>query len=298
MKLHALLESQGAGAAVAQAATKRGHTIADSVAAADVVYARTCTFDPWRTRALDLLTEARALDKPSLPGPLAILLYDDKVAQVAHLGPWLPHTVVIRDAEAAEDALGGMHLPFISKAAVGAASQNVRLVRTKEEARAEIVAAFRDGIPLARGSKRSPKPITRQIGYLLWQEFIHADFDVRVVINGPYAYGLRRWVRSADQPFASGSGKRDVIVSLEDDASAVRAFHAADQISKALGLRWACYDFVQTASRTFVLEVSFSWVEKAYAECPLFDRGTLKKTGATAAGWASIAVEEMERLVR
>lgn len=300
MKLLCLLESQGAGAAVAAAATRRGHTIVDTLGEADAVYARTCTFDPWRTRALDLIKAAADAGKPSLPTARDGALYDDKVAQVPVLSPWLPKTYVITNPEDATAAAKDLRLPFISKAAVGAASQNVRFVQTMGDAAAEVMMAFRgDGIPLAKGSARSPKPITSQKGYLLWQEFVRSEdgTDIRVVINGDVAYGLRRFIRSADKPFASGSGKREIITSMDGDPFAVRAFALAHRIAAERGFRWACFDFVQTSSITHVLEVSFSWVEHAYSGCRLFRRETINPTGETAAVWPRLAVEVLEEMV-
>lgn len=295
MKLHCLLESQGAGAAVAAAARARGHEIVARVEDADAAYARTCTFDPWRTRALDLLSRADALGKATIPGPLAIELYDNKVAQARYLKPWAPETHVIQTVEEANRVLWSIEFPFISKAAVGAASQNVRLVRTRAEAEAEAeMALVGDGIPLAKGSARSPKPITMQRGYLLWQRFIPSPSDIRVVIAGDVAYGLRRFIRSPERPFASGSGKREIIRDMAG-ADVARSFRLANVIAEALCLRWVCFDFVQSVEGALVLELSFSWVERAYDECPLFDRATLKPTGGTAACWADLVVQEIER---
>lgn len=300
MKLLCLLESQGSGAAVATEAVLRGHSIVETTAKADAVYARTCTFDPWRTRALELVAAAASLGKASLPTARDARLYDDKVAQVPVLKKWLPKTHVITDPADAAKAAEDLRFPFISKAAVGAASQNVRMVHTKGEAAAEVMMALKGpGIPLAKGSARSPKPITMQRGYLLWQEFIATEdgTDIRVVINGDVSYGLRRFIRSADKPFASGSGKREIIRDLEHDYAAARAFGMANRIADECGFRWACFDFVQTTFETYVLEVSFSWVEHAYAECPLFHRKTLLPTGEKASVWPRLAVQVLEELV-
>lgn len=300
MKLLCLLESQGSGAAVAAEAVRRGHTIVQTVGKADAVYARTCTFDPWRTRALQLIAAAGSAGKVSLPTARDGRLYDDKVAQVPFLTPWLPQTFVITNPADVAGVLAGMRFPFISKAAVGAASQNVRLVKTKADAEREAHLAFHgDGIPLAKGTARSPKPITAQKGYLLWQEFVHSEegTDLRVVVNGNLAYGLRRFIRSREQPFASGSGKREIITAVIGDSFAVRAFALARTICQERGFRWACFDFIQSSGKTHVLEVSFSWVEHAYAECPLFHLGSFKPTGERASVWPRLAVQVLEEMV-
>lgn len=287
----------GAPQQVAAAAHARGHVIDHENP--EVGYVRTCTFPPYRDAGLSLIGRLHERGIPTLPRYEDSLLYDDKRAQVDVLEDWLPHTGVITNADFARGAAQTMALPFVSKSARGAGSKNVRLIRTREEAEAEIRAAFGPGIKAHR---------ELQQGYLIWQEFIEGnDHDVRVVINGDHAYGLIRYNRSAEQPFASGSGKVAVIDSFEwrhlssredqrDKHNTRRAFEMAREISAALSTRWACFDFVFRGERCFVLEISFSWVEAAYLDCPCFDLATLEPNGHTAREWATFAVEEMERL--
>jgi hypothetical protein len=133
---------------------------------------------------------------------------------------------------------------------------------------------------------------------LIWQEFIaDNDHDIRVCLCGDNLFGLKRWIRSPDMPFASGSGKRETIKSLSDPLIRA-AFKMTVEISEAIGARWVCYDFVFRDGVPLVLEMSFSWVEKAYDECVCFDRKTLQKNGRTAASWAEFAVDELERIAK
>jgi len=292
MRIATILEPHGAGRAVAEAATKRGHEIVllDSGVTSphpDVGYFRTCTNEKWKARMLAGIAGMQAIGVPTLPSFENAKLYDDKAAQMAPLGPWLPRTSFITsDTEAAELA-PHMSYPFVSKSREGAQSRNVRLIETPSQAAKEIQSAFGpSGIQLSIGSQR---------GYLLWQEFVEGNpHDIRVIRCGQHLFGLKRYNRE-HVPFASGSGKREPITTL-DDPNTRLAFASAVDITEHVGTRWACFDFVFRAGRALCLEISFSWVEKAYDDCPCFDCDSLAPNGLTAASWAEFAVDELERL--
>lgn len=284
MRLSVFRDSMGWHDKIVSAALVRGHEIAD--AAPDVVFARVVTFEPWRERGLSFLRNAVASGVPTLPEPVNLAWYDDKVAQAELFKDWLPETVVVRPGDPMPEPPGGY--PFISKASTGAASRNVRLVKSEAQARAEYDAAFGAGIPIL------PRGIQR--GYLYWQRFILGnDGDIRVIVMGDEMFGIRRGNRD-DLPFASGSGKIEIIRSIED-TSTLQAFRMADEISRHLGTRWQGYDFVFEGDQCFCLEATCSWTDSAYTGCPMFDRVTLEPTGATQDNWPERAVIEMERLV-
>lgn len=269
---------------IAAACKRKGHEVTDDNP--DVAFARLVTFEPWRERGLEFLRGAAVRGVATLPEPANLHWYDDKLAQVALLSKWLPETVVVRGGEPMPDPPGGF--PFVSKASTGAASRNVRLIRTEAEARAEYEAAILGGgIPL--------KPSGVQKGYLYWQRFIpENDGDVRVIVIGDESFGIRRGNRD-DAPFASGSGRIEVIREISDDHT-VKAFRMADEISEHLGTRWQAYDFVFDGDRCYCLEAACSWTDSGYVGCPTFDRHTLKPTGKTQDRWPDMAVTEMEWL--
>lgn len=290
MRIVTILEPQNAGRSIAAAAEKRGHEIflldRGMVKNPDVAYFRTCTFAPWKDRALKGIAAMHAIGVPTLPSFNDAQLYDDKAAQIGPLKTWLPKTYLIGDGQAAAKIAAEMSFPFISKSRHGAASRNVRLIETRNQAANEIQYAFGAGIPLKGGVQR---------GYLIWQEFIEGNqHDIRVVLCGENLFGLKRFNREK-VPFASGSGKRETIRKLNDPDTR-RAFETASYIARELGTRWACFDFVFRAGRVYCLEISFSWVEKAYNECPCFDRETLEPNGRMASAWADFAVDELESL--
>lgn len=268
---------------VRAAAIKRGHEVVRQINQAEAGFVRLHTIEPWRRNGLAAIRDLHRAGVPTLPAFADSLWYDDKLVQRELLRPWLPETVIVHPG----DDMPNMTLPFVSKASTGAGSRNVRLIRTRDEAQAEYDAAFGDGIPLA--------PEGVQQGYLYWQRLVPDNAgDIRVVVTGDFMFGLRRHNRP-DRPFASGSGSFDVIASL-DDAEVAAAFRLCDEIARALPTRWQCFDVVFDGARPLCLEMASSWTVGSYKDCPLFNRDTWALDGRTAAEWAAVAVEELERL--
>lgn len=208
-----------------------------------------------------------------IPDYCSAKLYDDKVEQARAYAKWMPETHVLRSPTVAKEFLQSdkmLPFPFISKAAEGASSYNVRLVHTMDAAMAEIRQAFSDrGIPAKYGQK--------QMGYLLWQEFIpDNDCDIRVIAIGRQRLVLRRFIRSPDRPFASGSGKLDHITELTDP-KIVSAYEFANEFFKAEGLKWCGIDLVfdKVKQRWFLLETTVGWTLHGYFSCKFFPDGRM-----------------------
>ena len=147
--------------------------------------------------------------------------------------PRLRSYVFVESAPALEWA-ASTDYPKVFKLRHGAASSCVRLVRSESQARRLIRRAFGRGFPVyspwdslkerfyrsrlgtfdtvgvAKGVARFfyPPRFSRvlgpQRGYVLFQDFVRTDSDVRINIVGDKAFGLRRFVRPGDFR-ASGS---------------------------------------------------------------------------------------------
>lgn len=197
----------------------------------------------------------------TLPSGYAIETYDDKAKQALVLGEYMPQTWLVSDAErAVYIANNELGYPLISKAKGGASSANVRFVETPDQMKAEVEKIFNgEGWPISYGE--------RQKDYMLLQKFISGnDCDYRIVINGRFAYGLKRYVRE-DKPFASGSGKNEPIVSWEGRALAALEF--CHKIHEELEAEWLCYDVVFDGNdRPYLLETSCAWAKDSYRDCP------------------------------
>lgn len=226
-----------------------------------------------QTKSVALALAARGL--PVTPSPIETGWYDDKIAQIAPLRPWLPETDVITSLDEALAFAGRSNYPIISKAAEGASAANVRLLESMEDAVAEAIQAFRGGIPLypVRHGRR-------QHGYVYWQRFVPGnDHDYRVVICGDHFYGAVQKNRPGTV-FASGSGLGyPLTLATEREVLAV---NLAEVIAETLCIDWVAFDIVFDGPRPFVTEMSCSWGINLTATSPVFIRSSRIRTGQTA----------------
>lgn len=229
----------------------------------------------------------------TLPTHPEMLWYDDKVAQFDALRAWMPDTHVLKgaraDAEALLDDIDSYRLggyPFVSKAAEGASSANVRLIRSRAEAERELDKAFGPGIELSYGRF--------QRGYVYWQRLVPDNpCDYRVCVVGPYLYGLVRRNRP-DSFTASGSGDHYAL-TLADERER-RAAELCIEIAQSIGTRWMAFDVVyDETGRPLVLEMSSAWTMKSYRHCPMFDFD-MKKADLTGASSFRVALDVLREL--
>lgn len=285
---------RGCGRQVADAAIKRGHEQSKLLKSLDynVAYVRTINYGPSKLMTLNALEALENVGIPFIPGRGSSYLYDNKLNQIPALKEWLPETWVFKDmGEAYSFAANDAKLPIISKSSFGSASSCVRLLSDANELRREAHEAL---APLNKGI-RTPKGY--QKGYVIWQRFIPRNpGDVRICVTGDRTYGLYRKNRR-ELPFASGSGILSPIVETAGLDESL-AFQTASEISNKLEFPWACYDFVFEESKCYCLEISFSWTERAYNDCPVFHRGSLEPTGEYAHRWPEFAVDLMESLAQ
>lgn len=111
----------------------------------------------------------------------------------------------------------------------------------------------------------------REAGYLYFQDFIpQNDSDIRIIVIGDRAFGLKRFVRENDFR-ASDSGNFAYDRELFDE----RCLRISFSIQEQLKLQVAVLDFVFTPQGDpLVVEVSYGYSHQAYDDCPGFwDRG-------------------------
>lgn len=226
----------------------------------------------------------------TLPTAREAIWYDDKGAQLAPLGKWMPHTAMIRDRQAAEAyATEQAVFPLVSKAIDGSASKTVRVLHTVEQALEEVRRAWSPGgIPSVYQR--------RQAGYVYWQELVPGNArDYRVCVVGAYVYGLVRENKPGTIT-ASGSG---IFRPLElGDPLELAAAQLAVEIADELNTQWMAFDviFDPTTGRPLVLEMSSAWTMDAYAAAPCFTRDGLERTALTGANSFEIAVGILEAM--
>jgi hypothetical protein len=192
------------------------------------------------------------------------LMYEDKYQQSLAYNKWMPTTCVIDDRNTAENLMGKLSYPFLSKSRTGSASRNVRMIYNADEARQEIDAAFGTGL----SAPHKMGELTQR-GYLIWQKFLPDNkYDYRVVATGGQIMVLQRWNRK-DVPFASGSGinnPADWSPEVEEVVKFSRSFLDEEKIL------WTGLDLVcdKEAESWRILETTLGWSAAAYANCQYY----------------------------
>ncbi|MFM9817507.1 UNVERIFIED_CONTAM: hypothetical protein K0B97_06180 [Spiribacter pallidus] len=219
-----------------------------------------------------------------------------------------PRTEAFFDRETALAWAATATWPQVFKLKGGAGSVNVRLVHSASEARRLIRRAFGRGHPNydawgslkerwrkyrmgsaairepAKGLLRvfQPPPFARVLGaergYVLFQEYLpNNDHDIRIIVIGDRALGLKRYVRDNDFR-ASGSGQFGYARDEFPEPIVAMAF----QLSERLGSQCVAFDFVHDqAGDPMVLEISYGFVTEVYDPCPgYWDRSLQWHEGA------------------
>ncbi len=224
--------------------------------------------------------------------------FDDKVAQkylFEAMGAPLVSSFVFFDKREALGWANKTTFPKVFKLRGGAGSQNVRLVRTKQECKILISKAFGKGFPKydAWGSLKEriykfrrgkmhfievfkgiirlffAPPYARlganEVGYVYFQEFIpDNDSDIRIIVIGNKAFGLKRFVRDGDFR-ASGSGSFAYNRELFD----INLVKTSIDINKRLKLQVGVFDFVfDDCNNPLIVEISYGYAHEAYDNCP------------------------------
>lgn len=232
--------------------------------------------------------------------------FDDKVAQKYLLeaidAPIVP-SYAFYDKKIALDWVERTDFPKVWKLKGGAGSQNVQLVNTRRQARNLIRKAFKRGfsqfnrlgyfkerlrrvkkgeenfIGIIKGLIRLVVPTEfaekqhREKGYIYFQDFIpNNSFDIRIIIIGNRAFGLKRLVRKNDFR-ASGSG--DILYDPKElDLKCVRL---AFEINRKLNAQSIAFDFVfDKNTDPLIVEISYGFSMYPYDLCPGFWNENLK----------------------
>lgn len=224
--------------------------------------------------------------------------YDDKVGQkflFESIGVPLIPTWVFTDPAEAREWIAVAAWPKVFKLRCGAGSENVQLVRSRQQAEALCRRAFGVGFPASAGYlydapkrlrnirgwhefweklKRAPRSLVetlehrrsapRQRGYVLFQEFMPGNnFDTRVNIIGKRAFGLVRRNRPNDFR-ASGSG--DCL--FDPDRVDRRFVSIAFGVAEKLRTQSLSCDFLFDANRDpRISEISYCFPEWSVYDC-------------------------------
>lgn len=224
--------------------------------------------------------------------------FDDKVGQkylLEAIGVPLVPSYVFYAKKEALDWIEKTTFPKVFKLRGGAGASNVKLARTKNDARKFVNKAFGKGfsqfgrmtylkerykkwrngkdsfIGVCKGIYRLfvltefSRMHNREKGYAYFQDFVPDNkFDIRVVVIGDNkAFGLKRMVRKDDFR-ASGSGSIIYDKSGIDERCVKISFNAA----KRLNTQSLALDFVfDKDNNPLIVEISYGYSIKAYYKC-------------------------------
>jgi glutathione synthase/RimK-type ligase-like ATP-grasp enzyme len=222
--------------------------------------------------------------------------FDDKVGQkylLEVIGAPLAPSWIFYDKQEALEWAKETDFPKVLKLRGGAGSQNVRLVKTRKNAKKLIRKAFGLGFPaydpmgslkerfrryrlrktnlqdLLKGVVRFvfPPPYARVRGhekrYIYFQEYIAGnDHDIRVIVIGNKAFAIKRMVRENDFR-ASGSG----MVRYEKENFNYDTIRLSFQMAEQLKSQCAAFDFIYEGDKIFVVEVSYGFIKEVYDPC-------------------------------
>lgn len=210
--------------------------------------------------------------------------FEDKIAQAYLLeaaGIPTPRTWVFWTEEAASAFCESAQYPLVGKLSRGIQSENVRLLRSPEDARDLIRGMFRTGlrsliepqglqgllrhrVPGLKLLLGRPMPRGIEHGYVYLQEFLPDNtFDTRVTVIGNRAFAFRRHNRPNDFR-ASGSGRIDWAVDEIDEATVRLAF----QVARTLKTQSVAIDGLRRGAERVVGEISYTYASWAVRDCP------------------------------
>lgn len=225
--------------------------------------------------------------------------FDDKVAQkylLEALDIPLVKADVFYHQKEAEKYIENTSFPKVFKLKGGAGSINVKLVRTKEQARKIVKQAFGSGFAafdswtvftdtierfwrqktqhnflrvVKWGFKgifvdKQYKVFPKQRNYVYFQEFIpDLTYDIRLIVIGDKCFYLKRNTRDNDFR-ASGSG----MLEFAPGAFNLDAVEIAFKAAKQLNMICVAYDFIfDTKDKPLVVEISYGFQPYVYDQC-------------------------------
>ncbi|GEN67398.1 ATP-grasp domain-containing protein [Chryseobacterium rhizosphaerae] len=238
----------------------------------------------------------------TFPNEDAYWHFDDKVAQkylLEALGVPLVKSDVFYHKKEADEYIESTSFPKVFKLKGGAGSINVKLIKTKDQARKIVKQAFGRGFEafdswtvftdtierfwrqktlhnflrvLKWGFKgifvdKQYKVFPKQRNYVYFQEFIpNLTYDIRLIVIGDKCYYLKRNTRDNDFR-ASGSGILEFVPGNFNIQAIKIAFKIADQ----LNMGCVAYDFVfNTDNEPLIVEISYGFQPYVYDQCTGF----------------------------
>jgi glutathione synthase/RimK-type ligase-like ATP-grasp enzyme len=256
--------------------------------------------------AKQLLYSLQAAGKKVFPDFNTAWHFDDKVGQkylLESIGAPLVPSYVFYTKKDALNWIDKTTFPKVFKLRGGAGATNVKLIKTRSEARklakiafgrgfsqfnrwnnlSERIRRFKEGkdniIGILKGIGRLfiptefAKMYPREKGYVYFQEFIpNNNFDIRIIVVGDKAFAIKRFTRQNDFR-ASGSGN----IVYENNHIDERCVQIAFNVNSKLICQSIAYDFVfDDKNNPLIIEISYGFATVPYDQCPGYWDSSLK----------------------
>jgi glutathione synthase/RimK-type ligase-like ATP-grasp enzyme len=246
--------------------------------------------------AKQLLYSVQASGKKVFPDFNTVWHFDDKVGQkylLEAINAPLASAYVFYSKNEANEWAVKTNYPKVFKLRNGAGSDNVRLVRSENEAVRLINKAFNRGFnqyqawssikeryrmyrigkttlsDVIKGIARLAynteyaRVTGREIGYIYFQDFIAKNnYDIRVIVIGDKAFAIKRMVRKKDFR-ASGSG----FILYEKEHFDEGTINLAFETSKKLKSQCMTFDIVFDNQKPLIVEISYGFAMHGYDAC-------------------------------
>lgn len=195
-------------------------------------------------------------------------VYENKTEQWKRWGSWMPDTWhFLSLMQAWEFVHYHADYPLVSKANVGASSYNVRILRDRKQAEAHVEEIFGKGIVVdhCAGGPGGGKIRSKQMGYVLLQEFLEHDTTWRVNKIGRALAAFKRYnhpVKGTAQ-----TGNVEPVMHMDEQVGDLFAF--AREVFRALDTRWCAIDILwdKRNHRWRLLETSLAWPWPSPGDC-------------------------------
>jgi len=108
------------------------------------------------------------------------------------------------------------------------------------------------------------KQLNNELGYIYFQEFVPENsFDIRVIVIGKRAFGIKRMVRDNDFR-ASGSGS----IVFDPDQISEECIKLAFEYTNRINAQSVAYDFIFQNEKPLLVEISYAFLHEVYRKCP------------------------------
>jgi len=249
--------------------------------------------------AKQLLYSLEIANRKVFPNFNTIWHFDDKIGQKYLFESLdIPHvdTHIFYNKVDANRYVKNIKYPIVFKLSRGAGSANVKLIKNRKMAERIIEKSFTKGFKpfpsifadqkknIQKTSKKEifrkvlkipriyrdvllkNKKMGREIGYVYLQNFIpNNNYDIRIVVIGNRAFGLKRIVRKNDFR-ASGSGNI-VYNKKEIDINCIKI---AFEMNNKINAQSIAFDFIYEENNPKIIEISYGFKYEAYDKCEGF----------------------------